>query len=491
MNALKDQTDLQQAFEQMHKASRAQLQVDEPVRRDRLLRLQKMLQTHEQDLTDAVQADFGVRSHRLTQLAELEPVHMQLVLALKRLKKWCSPQRAPDAALFVLNRAFAVHQPLGVVGVIAPWSFPLQTALEPAVAAFAAGNRVMLKPSEHAPSTGSLLEQLVSRYFAADEWLVINGGQAVAAAFVNLPLDHLFFAGAPETGRKVALAAAQHLTPTTLVLGGKNPCVIDADVDLADAAMKIAQGKLLNAGQSCMAVDYVLLPRGQEQAFVAAYRQAALTLYPALPVHPDYPSIISATDWSRLTSMLKQAEQLGAQVHEINGKDASASVFGLSPHGKRQMPPAVVLEVSPSMRLMQEEILGPILPVVSYDHPMDVPKIIQSMPSPLALYWFGRSERAQEKLLAQTISGGVLLNDTLLHAQQPNLPWGSVGASGWGAVRGYAGFLRFSHVRSVARPSSWKGGISQELLAKRFGHILGQVRRGSKRSLATDSQTEK
>lgn len=467
-----EQDVLQQAFDVQYQASRAHLQVSEAVRRDRLLRLQKLLNAHEEELIAAIQADYGIRSARLTQATEIITTHLQLSQALRQLRSWCQHRRVATPLYLQPARARIQYQPLGVVGIIAPWNYPLQLAIGPAIGALAAGNRVMLKPSEMAPALGGLLEQLVGRYFSPDEFAVFNGEPPLALAFASLPFDHLLFTGSTKIGRKVAQAAAQNLTPTTLELGGKSPCVLSADADLDEAAARIAHGKLLNAGQTCIAPDYVLLPRGREKAFAQAYRKAVQRLFPGIPEHPDYASIISATDWSRLTLMLQQAQQLGGEVMEIRASDESPSILAISAHGLRQMPPTLVLGVTPAMRLMQEEIFGPILPLVSYDRPADVPQIIASIPRPMALYWFGRDKTALHDVLEKTVTGAVTVNDTLLHFVHPNLPFGGVGTSGWGAYHGRHGFERFSHARSIFQPSRWP---SRDALHPPFGDRFDRI----------------
>ncbi|RZS35368.1 coniferyl-aldehyde dehydrogenase [Corticibacter populi] len=468
---------LRAAFDLQYQASRAQPQVPEALRRERLLRLGQLLDQHGTALEEAIAQDYGVRSARLTQLTDIFTTRALLARALRQLHGWCKPQKVRTPLYLQPGRAWVMPQPLGVVGVMAPWNYPLQLLLAPAIGALAAGNRVLLKPSEHAPRLAQLLAELVPVFFKPEEMALVHGSTAMAVAFASLPFDHLVFTGSTETGRKIALAAAHNLTPTTLELGGKSPCVIELDADIAEAAIRIAHGKLLNAGQTCVAPDYLLLPRGMEQAFETAYRDAALTLYPGLPEHPDYASVISPTQWARLCSMLKQAEQMGARIKEIAAPE-SPSIWGLSPHGARQMPAVLAYGVTPEMRLMQEEIFGPVLPIVSYDRASDVPQIIRSLPRPLALYWFGRSEQARDALLEQTVSGGVTINETLLHVAHPNLPFGGVGASGWGAYHGRWGFERFSHHRAVYQPGRWfMGQWLRPPFGERFDRLMQSLRK--------------
>lgn len=295
---------LRSLFDTQHRASRAQIDVPLALRRDRLLRIQALLDMHGVALAQAVQQDFGVRSPQLTEIADMFVLRSLLSSTLKNLAKWMKPVKVSTPLYLLPACAFLQRQPLGVVGVVSPWNYPVQLALGPVITALAAGNRVMLKPSELTPATSALLEKLLAEVFASDEVCVVQGDGAVAAEFAALPFDHLFFTGSTAVGRKVAQAAAANLTPTTLELGGKSPCIIDASCDLDAAAIKIAHGKLLNAGQTCIAPDYVLLPRGRESAFGQAFARAVATLFPTIAGNPDYAAIISPRHHERLQALL-------------------------------------------------------------------------------------------------------------------------------------------------------------------------------------------
>ena len=440
-----------QLFQAQHQASRQGLEVSQAVRRDRLQRLQALIDGHEADLAAAVQSDFGVRSAQLTQVADMLLLRSMLAQTLKSLPLWMKPEKVATPLHLLPSRAYLMRQPLGVVGVVAPWNYPVQLALAPALTALAAGNRVMLKPSELTPLTSALLCELVAKFFAPDELCGVLGDAALAADFVRLPFDHLIFTGSTETGRKVALAAAANLTPTTLELGGKSPCILDASADMDSAALKIAHGKLLNAGQTCIAPDYVLVPRGLEEAFAAAFARAVAQLFPVVQGNPDYASIINDRHFDRLKALLNDAQTKGARLVTVNQTAALPAVFDT-----RQMLPVLVLNTQPQMQLMQEEIFGPVLPVLPYDTLGQAIADINERPRPLAIYWFGRNPLAQAQVLAGTLSGGVCINDTLTHIAHDNLPFGGVGDSGWGAYHGITGFLRFSHQKSVmlSSPSS-------------------------------------
>lgn len=460
---------LRALFDAQHAASRAQIEPPLTLRRDRLQRVRALLDRHAPALCDAVQADFGVRSSRLTEVADLFVLRAAIGQLERQLPRWMKPQRVSTPIYLQPARAHIQRQPLGVVGVIAPWNYPVQLSLGPAAAALAAGNRVMLKPSEVTPHTSALLATLVHQAFGADEFCVVQGGADVAQAFAALPFDHLFFTGSTAVGRRVAEAAARNLTPTTLELGGKSPCIIDASVDMADAALKIAHGKLLNAGQTCIAPDYVLLPRGREADFQRAYEAAVVRLFPTLPGHVDYASILTDRHHARLQALLDEARAHGARVHTV--------AAGVPGHA-RQMAPALVFDAPPGSRLMQEEIFGPILPVQPYDTLDAAIAHINAQPRPLALYWFGTDTAARDQVLARTVSGGVTVNDTLMHIAHDNLPFGGVGESGWGSYHGEAGFLRFTQQKPVLVQSRWAmGGLFYPPYGKRFAQVMGLLKR--------------
>lgn len=448
---------LQQLFDLQHQASRQQVDVLALVRKERLLRIQKILHEHGTTLAAAVQADFGVRSPQLTEMADLMVLRTMLSHTLRNLNQWMRPQRVWTPVHLLPGTGRIEHQPLGVVGIISPWNYPLQLALGPAIAAIAAGNRVMLKPSELTPHTSAQLAHVIGQFFAPEEFCVIQGDTQVASHFSGLPFDHLVFTGSTAVGRKVAMAAAQHLTPTTLELGGKSPCIISNDCDLETAALRIAHGKLLNAGQTCIAPDYLLLPRGQEQAFEQAFRKAVAQLFPTLSGNPDYAAIINQKHFNRLRNLAQQAEAEGAQVQwlESAAQLSSSAAPGWGDAVQRQMTPALVWNVHSGMAIMQEEIFGPLLPVITYDRLDDVIHAINAGERPLALYWFGNDDKLRDSVLRRTVSGGVTVNDTLMHVAHDNLPFGGVGPSGWGAYHGKHGFLRFSHQKSVFLQAKW------------------------------------
>lgn len=480
MDANPAEMPLRDRFDAQYRASREAIDVPIETRRDRLGRIRALLDRHSGELADAVAADFGVRSRHLTEVADIFVLHTMLGHTLRHLRRWMKPQRVSTPIYLQPASAHIQRQPLGVVGVISPWNYPLQLSFGPAIAALAAGNRVMLKPSELTPQTSQLTADLVARYFKPDEFAVALGGSEVAEAFARLPFDHLFFTGSTAVGRKVAEAAAANLTPTTLELGGKSPCIVDASCDLADAAIKIAHGKLLNAGQTCIAPDYVLVPQGTEEAFGDAFAAAAQKLFPRIRGNPDYASIVSGRHHTRLQMLLAEAEGLGAKVRQIDPPGAvkpTDETVGAS-GASRQLPPALVFGTPASAKLMEEEIFGPILPVIPYGSLDEAIGHINARPRPLALYWFGKDTANRDKVLARTVSGGVTVNDTLMHIAHENLPFGGVGESGWGSYHGEPGFLRFTQQKPVLVQSRFAmGNLFYPPYGKRLEQVIGLIKR--------------
>ena len=458
---------------QLH-ASRQHIEVPLALRRDRIHRMRQLIERHSAALAEAVQADFGVRSPQLTEVADFLVLRALIGDLEKHLVAWTKPRRVPTPLYLQPASAHIQRQPLGVIGVIGPWNYPIQLTLGPAVTALAAGNRVMIKPSELTPHSSALLAQLLHQAFAADELCVVQGGADVAHEFASLPFDHLLFTGSTAVGRKVAAAAAANLTPTTLELGGKSPCILDASVNLADAALKIAHGKLLNAGQTCIAPDYVMLPRGMEAAFEQAYRAAVARLFPTIAGNPDYAAILTDRHLSRLQSLVSEAQAQGARVVTLGQGGGSGDTKPTS----RQMLPSLVFDAPTDSRLMAEEIFGPVLPVLSYNTPDDAVAYINERPRPLALYWFGSATAARDRVLQRTVSGGVTVNDTLMHIAHDNLPFGGVGESGWGAYHGEAGFLRFTQQKPVLVQSRFAmGDLFYPPYGTKFDRVMGLLKR--------------
>lgn len=460
--------DLHALLEQQQAAHHADPLPSLRQRLERLDRLQRMLEHTSQIFIDAISADFGHRSVHETRMAEILVVELELRHTRKHLGRWMKARRMPTAMSYLPGSNRLMPQPLGVVGVVSPWNYPLQLAVAPALGALAAGNRVMIKPSELTPRFSAELQQAIGKYFAANEMTVVLGDSEVGKAFVQLPFDHLLFTGSTAVGRQVAKAAARNLTPVTLELGGKSPALIDLSADMALSAERIATGKLLNAGQTCVAPDYVLVHRSQQDAFVEAYTQAVRRLYPAVGDNPDYTSIISQKHFGRLVGMLEQAHQGGAQIVPLGDTDMA----------QRKLAPCLVLQPQADMQLMQEEIFGPILPVVVYDNAEQAIEHIRQGDHPLALYWFGNDHHARDKVLEQTLSGGVTINDCLYHLTQQSQPFGGVGASGMGAYHGEWGFNTFSKLKPVFAQSRHSGTRwLQPPYGERFEKVMRLLKR--------------
>jgi len=404
--------------------------------------LESLLRENTADIAAAVDRDFQGRATQETRLLEIFPALEAIAHARRNLRSWMVPRRARTNFWFMPGRSRVVMQPLGVVGVVVPWNYPVYLALGPAVSALAAGNRVMIKMSESAPATGELLATLVARYLAPDVVTVVNGDADMARAFTALPFDHLLFTGSTEVGRHVMRAAAANLPPVTLELGGKSPAIVGRGMDVAEAADRILFGKCLNAGQTCVAPDYVLVPEERLEAFAAAAQAAVARLYPRLADNPDYTAIIDARHRARLRAYVDEARERGASVIEINPAGES---FADSP----KMAPTLLSGVPEDARVMREEIFGPVLPLVPYRALDEAIAYVNARPRPLALYVFDHNRAAVNKVLARTVSGGVTVNETLLHLGQDDLPFGGVGPSGMGEYHGRAGFEAFSKRKAV------------------------------------------
>ena len=407
-------------------------------RRAWLKALRELILGEKQALIEAVSRDFSNRAAEETLLAEIMPSLHGIDYASKRLGKWMKPSRRSVGLAFQPAAAKVVYQPLGVIGVIVPWNYPLYLAFGPLIGALAAGNRVMIKMSESTPATSQLVKELLARIFPEDMVAVVLGEAEVGQAFSRLPFDHLLFTGATSIGKHVMRAAAENLVPVTLELGGKSPAIVSADVPLADAAERIAFGKTMNAGQTCVAPDYVLVPQDRLEGFVAAYRTAVQRFYPKLENNPDYTAIINERQLGRLKGYIADAEAKGAQLVPLFPGDQG-----------RRLAHSLVLNVSDEMKLMQEEIFGPLLPIVPYQRLDEAFAYINDRPRPLALYYFGYDKGEQQRVLHETHSGGVCLNDTLLHVAQDDMPFGGVGPSGMGHYHGHEGFLTFSKAKGV------------------------------------------
>ena len=423
------------------------------VRVNRLNQLSTLIDSHSKTFAEAIASDFGSRSRTEIRITETLVLQSGIRHAIRHLGRWMKTRRVPTAMAYRPGRAMIMRQPLGVVGIISPWNYPLQLALAPLTGALAAGNRAIIKPSELTPAFSTALAAAIKEFFPPDLVSVVTGDASVGKQFSALPFDHLVFTGSTAIGREVAQAAAKNLTPVTLELGGKSPAIIDSSCDLPGVIDRIAWGKLINAGQTCIAPDYMLVPRDQVDRFVQLLRTSMTSLYPTFRSNPDYSGIISARHLDRLRELIQDARSQGATVIQIEPADDGAVTAA-----GRQLAPTVLLDVTDGMRVMNEEIFGPILPIVAYDRVEDAVAYVNRHERPLALYWFGTDNAVRDRVLAGTIAGGVSINDTLLHIAQEELPFGGVGASGQGHYHGEFGFRQFSKEKPVFIQSRFSGG---------------------------------
>lgn len=415
-----------------------------PVRARRLRALSELLGANQTAIVAAISADFGRRAVEETQLLEMFPALQAIRYALRHGRGWMKPRRQWAQLWFMPARTTLLPQPRGVVGIVVPWNYPLYLAVAPLVDALCAGNRVLVKMPEDAPRFSALFARLVATHFCAEEVHVLTGDVALAQHFVQLPLDHLLFTGSTATGRAVLTAAAPQLTPVTLELGGKSPAIILPDADLARAAQRIMRGKLANAGQTCIAPDYVLLPHDRVAQFTTLAQEVVRELYPQLGNNTQYTSIINERHMQRLHQLHEDAVNRGAECTPLADSANPAA---------RVPMPAVYTQLNDDMRIMREEIFGPLLPVLSYGHPDEIAGLANTRPTPLAMYIFTRRTATARALIAQIPAGGITINDTLFHVAQQHLPFGGIGASGMGGYHGEQGFHTFSHLVPVLHQS--------------------------------------
>jgi coniferyl-aldehyde dehydrogenase len=401
------------------------------------------------EIVRAVNEDFGGRARQETLALELAPLVDAIRHSRRHLAKWMRPRRVGAGINFFPATARIIYQPLGVIGIIGAWNYPIFLALSPLVDALAAGNHALLKPSELAPASATLLQKIIADAFPEEYIAVVTGDAKVAAEFAALPFDHLLFTGSTRVGKLVMRAASENLTPVTLELGGKCPAIIHPEFPLAMAVERILTGKLYNAGQTCLAPDYVFVHESQEQEFVKLAGEVVRRLYPKWAGNPDYSRIINASHYERLSDCVKDAAARGAKVISLGEKAEGCNVEN------RVFPPVILQDVNDGMLAMQEEIFGPILPVMTFCKIAEALRYVNNRERPLALYYFDYDARRVEHVLQTTVSGGVTINDVIYHVAQNNLPFGGVGASGMGHYHGKAGFETFSKKKGVLLQSRW------------------------------------
>ena len=410
-------------------------------RLDSLKRCIALLETHDEQIVETLNEDFKNRSHQEIMTSEVIQSIRNLNFTIKNLKKWMKPmRRTPSFMAGMLgSKAYLEPSPLGSVGIIAPWNFPVGMVFYPAASVLASGNRIMAKPSEFTPQTAQLIKDAVAKYFDESEFAVVLGGPEVGAEFTKLPFDHLLYTGSGRIAKKVLASAAENLVPTTLELGGKSPTIIGKDADMKLAAKRIMFVKTMNAGQICLSPDYIFLPRGEEEAFLAEVSKAFGEFYPDDNKNA-YTSMVNETHYERMQNYISDAIEKGAKVHSLGNFDSAE---------KNTITTKILMDVNDGMKVMQDEIFGPLLPVMLYDDISEVINYVNAHDHPLGLYYFGKSQSEQQNVIKNTRSGGVTINDAMFHIMQSELPFGGVGASGYGYYHGREGFMNFSNMRSV------------------------------------------
>jgi len=444
------------------------------LRKDRLNRCIKMIKEYSDEIIDALQKDFGNRDPKSSFLTEIASTIGVLEHAIKNVDKWTKDEKRPsnvDRPFFIRilmgflgSKSYIKYQPLGTVGVISPWNFPVNLILAPLGGIFAAGNRAMIKPSELTPATSEVTKKMFEAYFDKSEAAVFTGDAEVGAAFSALPFDHLLFTGGTQIGKKVMKAASDNLVPVTLELGGKSPVIVDENADLSEVAKKVMRGKTMNAGQICLAPDYLMLPKGKSGEFAEASNEAVSEMFADLKYNEDYTSVINERHYERINELVSDAKEKGAEVIQINPADEDFEQQEL-----HKIPPTLVLNPTDEMKIMQEEIFGPVLPVKEYEDFDETVNYVNSKDRPLGLYLFSKDKSKEKKVLDNTTSGGVTLNDVIWHIGQEELPFGGVGPSGTGSYHGHDGFKEFSHAKAVYKQ------FSADLMAQMMPPYKGKM----------------
>ena len=426
---------------------------------------------------DAISEDFGHRSTESSLLADVAGSIGSLKSAKENIKKWVKPEKrkVTPAILGLLGAKLRVeYQPLGTVGVISPWNFPVTLTFGPLGSIFAAGNRAMIKPSEFTPKTSELMKTMFEEAFTEEEVAVFTGGPDLGEAFSSLPFDHLLFTGATSIAKHVMRAASENLVPVTLELGGKSPVIISKNTNFDMSVKRVMAGKTMNAGQICLAPDYVFVPKDKKEDFISQSKKTVSEMYPSLKDNPDYTSVINQRHYDRLQGYVEEAKEKGFEVVEINPSNED---FSQQAHHK--IPPTLIVDPDDSLSVMKEEIFGPILSVKTYEDIKDTVDYINSNDRPLGLYYFGDDKKEMQSVLENTTSGGVTINDVVFHVGQENAPFGGVGPSGTGSYHGIEGFKNFSHTKTIYTQSSFDGlfGLFRPPFgAKAKSAIKGQIK---------------
>ncbi|TPH18121.1 coniferyl aldehyde dehydrogenase [Litorilituus lipolyticus] len=430
-----------------------------------LKQLKAAVMNNQEALISAISSDFGHRCADETRISELLTFVEAIDTSIKHIHRWTKPSTRKVSIIFQPASNQVLYQPLGVVGIMVPWNYPLILSLGPLVTALTAGNRVMLKLSEYTPHFNECLTTLLATVFKTDQVAVTTGVADVSTAFSQLPFNHLFFTGSTGVGKLVMKAAAENLTPVTLELGGKSPAIITDNVDMDLAAERICFGKSLNAGQICVAPDYILCPEHKKHEFIEAYKNAFARMYPSIKDNPDYSTIINEAQYLRLQKLIEEAELAGARCTQINPANESFE-------NTRKMPPTIVENASADLGVLTEELFGPILPIVTYNKLEQAIDYVNDRARPLALYLFSLDKGEQAQVSYQTHSGGICINNTITHLAQGDLPFGGVGDSGMGHYHGFEGFQTFSKAKAVHKIGKLNGG---KLLYPPYGKSIHQL----------------
>ncbi|MBL1416752.1 MAG: coniferyl aldehyde dehydrogenase [Moritella sp.] len=461
---------MEQIFATQKQAYLSQPEWDKTERKKRLLLFKAAFLANKEALLTAVSEDYGHRSRYDTLIADILPTTAQFNYTLARLAKWMKPTRRSPGLLLAPASVTIHYQPVGVVGIVVPWNFPINLAIVPLITSIAAGNRAMLKMSEFTPKTNQVLKKIITSVFDRKDVCIVEGETALSAAFTKLPFDHLLFTGSTVVGKHVMRAAADNLTPVTLELGGKSPVVVAPDIDIKVAVNRIMLGKSLNAGQICVAPDYILCPREKVADFVKEYRNEFNRRYPKAMDNDDYTNIVDDRQYNRLKAWLEDAKQKGAEVETMQEGDSLNDQ-------RHRMLPHLLLNVNDDMQLMQDEIFGPLLPILPYDSIDDAISVIKSRPHPLALYIMSFDNNTQKKIQRETISGGVAINDTIMHVAAEDAPFGGVGPAGMGHYHGVEGFRTFSKSKTILKQGKFHstrfvhapyGSLIQKIILKFF-----------------------
>ena len=409
-------------------------------RMDALKRLSDLVEKNKEKLIETVSADFGSRAREETLVLEIFPLQDEIRHAMKNLRTWMKRKHVKPAWFLIPSSAYYQFQAVGCIGIMGAWNYQILLTLSPLVDAIAAGNHAILKPSEIAPKSAEILKKIINTEFESDYIHCVTGDAEMAKEFSSLPFDHLFFTGSTRVGKLIMAAAAPNLTPVTLELGGKSPAIIHESYSLQRAVKRIMAGKLFNGGQTCVAPDYVMLPKDLNKDFEKLAKESVAKFYPDIQENEQYSWIINNSHFERLNALLKDAEQKGARIVELSTENIQKEAL---------MTPKLIFNVNDEMEIMQEEIFGPLLPVLNFETTEAAVAYVNDKPKPLALYYFDNNKTRVNKLLKNTLSGGVTINDTVYHLAQHNLPFGGVGASGMGHYHGFDGFKTFSKKRAV------------------------------------------